>query len=878
MGKSHPPPSLADIDLQLCDIMDFLPDATFVIDKQSRVIVWNRAMAELSGIPAADMLGKDGSGYAFPFYNYRRPILIDFVGEPDEVVRRYYPDFVRSRDIISAEVFVPSLKEGGAYLWAFAKPLYDTAGEVIGAIESFRDITDHKNNENTILRQKRKLEEMNQSLSAKVRELEQANREYREINDRLENARKDYIEANNRLRESEEKFASIFQLSPVSTALSRLEDGCFVDVNDYFCTVSGYSREEIIGHSSEDLNMWISPEGRGFIFTKLTQEGRMLNEEVQLRDKSGNILDMYFSAERLKIGANEYLLTMSSDITDHKKAREIIRKQKEDLERINRELKQTLQELMRKNVQLDVSRQELVAANEKLRLSEEKFSKAFCLGPVIITISSVADGRYVEVSDYFLKTTGYAREEVIGRTAIELSVWNNEKDRKNIIEALQTTGVVRDRPLQFRSKHGDVFLMLYSAEIISIGEVPHIVSVAVDITERQKALEERERLENQLRQAQKMESVGRLAGGVAHDFNNLLTAIMGNTDMAMAVTEPGGKIQSKLEVIMKASESAADLTRQLLAFSRKQVIEPQVIDLNDIIRYMSKMLARMIGENIHLTTNIHVPVAKIMADPGQVEQVIVNLVVNARDAMPEGGRVIMEVGETEFDVAYCNRHPYVLPGTYISLSVSDTGMGMTDDVSRKIFEPFFTTKPLGKGTGLGLATVYGAVKQNNGSIEVYSAPGQGTSFKIYFPKVADQAEIAAADNMHDVVCGGSETILLVEDDSLVRDFALDALRRLGYHVIEAASAEEALSVSGAFGKEIHLLLSDVILPGMNGKALADALTILRPDMRVLFTSGYTGDIIAHHGILKEGIAFIEKPYTIGSLSKKIRKVFLSARK
>ncbi|MDO9263114.1 MAG: PAS domain S-box protein [Desulfosalsimonadaceae bacterium] len=697
MQKNHPPSSFVDTDLQLNDIMDFLPDAIFVINKQKRVIIWNRAMAELSGIPAADMLGKDNDGYAFPFYNYRRPILIDFIGESDEVIRRHYPDFVRFRDTISAEIFVPSLKEGGACLWAFAKPLYDAGGEVIGAIESFRDITKRKNDENTI------------------------------------------------------------------------------------------------------------------------------------------------------------------------------REQKEDLERINRELKQTLQELVRKNAQLDVSRQELVTANEKLRLSEEKFSKAFCLGPVIITISRVADGRYVEVSDYFLRVTGYARDEAIGRTAMELHVWKDEKDRKNIIEALQKTGVVRDQPLQFRSKHGEIFLMLYSAEIISIGEVPHIVSVAVDITERQKALEERERLENQLRQAQKMESIGRLAGGVAHDFNNLLTAIMGNTDMAMAVTEPDGKIRSKLEVIRKASESAADLTRQLLAFSRKQFIEPKIINLNDIIRYMTKMLARMIGENIRLTTSIHTPAAKIMADPGQIEQIIVNLVVNARDAMPRGGRVMMEVGEAEFDADYCNRHPYVLPGDYVSLSVSDTGMGMTEEVSRKIFEPFFTTKPLGKGTGLGLATVYGAVKQNNGSIEVYSAPGQGTSFKIYFPKVSDQAEVLAGDNTHDVVCGGSETILLVEDDSLVREFALDALRRLGYHVIEAASAEEALSVSEAFGKEIHLLLSDVILPGMNGKALADALTILRPDTRVLFTSGYTGDIIAHHGILKEGIAFIEKPYTISSLSKKIRK-------
>ncbi|MFZ2632461.1 MAG: PAS domain S-box protein [Desulfosalsimonadaceae bacterium] len=432
------------------------------------------------------------------------------------------------------------------------------------------------------------------------------------------------------------------------------------------------------------------------------------------------------------------------------------------------------------------------------------------MGPVVITISGAADSRYVEVSDYFLRITGYAREEVLGRTSMELHVWNDEKDRETIIEALQKTGVVRDRPLQFRSKQGEIILMLYSAEIISIGEVPHIVSVAVDLTERQKALEERERLENQLRQARKMESIGRLAGGVAHDFNNLLTAIMGNTDMAMGVTEPGGKIRSRLEVIRKASESAADLTRQLLAFSRKQFIEPKVINLNGIIRYMTKMLARMIGENIRLTTNIHTPAAKVMADPGQIEQIIVNLVVNARDAMPRGGRVMMEVGE---------------------------------------------------------------VKQNNGSIEVYSSPGQGTSFKIYFPKVLDeQAEVLAADNMQDVVCGGSETILLVEDDSLVREFALDALRRLGYHVIEAASAEEALSLSGDFGKEIHLLLSDVILPGMNGKALADALTILRPDTRVLFTSGYTGDIIAHHGILKEGIAFIEKPYTISSLSKKIRKI------
>ncbi len=392
-----------------------------------------------------------------------------------------------------------------------------------------------------------------------------------------------------------------------------------------------------------------------------------------------------------------------------------------------------------------------------------------------------------------------------------------------------------------------------------------------DITEKKTAEKERKELEERLAQSRKMESIGRLAGGIAHDFNNLLTAISGNVQLALMDLDAGNSPRRLLEEADRAADRAAALTRQLLAFSRKQIIEPRVLDLNRLIGKMESLLTRLIGENIELKAISQQGLANIRADEGQLEQAIINLVVNARDAMPAGGRLTIETADVVLDEFYCRQHVGVIPGPYVLLAVSDTGEGMDDATLRRLFEPFFTTKPTGKGTGLGLATIYGAVTQNGGTIKVYSEPGRGTTFKLYFPAVDAETEERAVVASEDLP-RGVETILLVEDEPQVRDFALSALSRLGYSVIPCAHAEDALERAGERPDTIDLLLTDVVLPGMNGRDLAAKITGLNPSVRVLYTSGYTGNVIVHHGVLEEGIQFIGKPYTINSLAAKVREV------
>jgi signal transduction histidine kinase/ActR/RegA family two-component response regulator len=409
---------------------------------------------------------------------------------------------------------------------------------------------------------------------------------------------------------------------------------------------------------------------------------------------------------------------------------------------------------------------------------------------------------------------------------------------------------------------------LYNSE----GHVVGAIESLRDITERKQAEEEKTRLEDQLRQAQKMESIGRLAGGVAHDFNNLLTAILGSTEISLHALDQTNPLYKRLTVVKKAAESAAEITRQLLAFSRKQIIEPKVIDLNELIDHTRNMLTWLIGEDIKLRTNPQVPLGLIKADPGQIEQIIVNLAVNARDAMPDGGELSIATSDSSLDEAYCQQQPDAVPGKYVVLIMSDTGSGMTDEVKEHLFEPFFTTKPKEKGTGLGLATIYGAVKQHRGSIEVISEPGKGTTFKVFFPCVTDGDLVQQNQKPDTALPEGTETILLVEDNSMVLDFALNALKDLGYKVIQASNGEDAISLAERHDGKIHILVSDVILPRMNGKALADRLVHIRPEMSVLFTSGYSEDLISHHGVLEDGIHFINKPYTAYALARKIRDV------
>lgn len=404
------------------------------------------------------------------------------------------------------------------------------------------------------------------------------------------------------------------------------------------------------------------------------------------------------------------------------------------------------------------------------------------------------------------------------------------------------------------------------------GDITGAIETIRDITERHRQESEKARLEEHLLHAQKMESVGRLAGGVAHDFNNLLTTIMGNTSLVMMELGAESPAGARLRDVMKAAESASVLTKQLLAFSRKQVIVPQPLDLNGQIERTAQMLARLIGEDIKPVMHLGTGVGPIMADPGQVEQIMINLVVNSRDAMPNGGTIIIETRPVLIDIPPKSATPIMKPGDYVALSVTDTGTGMPEEVLRHIFDPFFTTKPVGKGTGLGLASVYGAVRQNGGSIEVKSAPGQGTAMTIYFPAAGNVMPGGAPAAEAEALPRGVESVLLVEDDEKVCDFVAEILGSLGYRVSTAHNGTGALDIAGEPGVKIDLLLTDVILPDMTGPILAGQALKKHAGTRVLYMSGHAENVIVHHGIVDGGINFIAKPFAARDLAKKVREV------
>jgi signal transduction histidine kinase len=419
-------------------------------------------------------------------------------------------------------------------------------------------------------------------------------------------------------------------------------------------------------------------------------------------------------------------------------------------------------------------------------------------------------------------------------------------------------------PVRIRNKADEVLWIQLSSARIDWDGKPATLNFASDITPQKS-------LESQLFMAQKMEAVGRLAGGIAHDFNNLLTGIIGYCDLSLMQANVTDALRRNIGEIRKASERCAALTRQLLAFSRKQVLVPKVINLNVAVADMDKILRQLIGEDIDLVARLRKDLGNVKTDPAQIEQVILNLAINARDAMPRGGKLTVETENVELDDSYVSRHESVLPGPYVMLAVSDTGCGMEEKTLAHIFEPFFTTKE--KGTGLGLSTVYGIVKQHGGNIWVYSVPGAGTTFKVYLPRVEEKTTEApeTAERLPEEL-RGSETVLLVEDEELVRQMTREMLTRQGYEVLEASGSDDAVELCSRFRRTIHLMLTDVVMPGMSGVELSKRLASSQPSMKVLFMSGYTSNAIVHQGILDPGVAFLQKPFTIATLSRTIRLV------
>jgi signal transduction histidine kinase/CheY-like chemotaxis protein len=424
-----------------------------------------------------------------------------------------------------------------------------------------------------------------------------------------------------------------------------------------------------------------------------------------------------------------------------------------------------------------------------------------------------------------------------------------------------------------RARDGRLFWVEVSTHFAQVGGLPRVLVSLRDIDERKRAAVERARLEEQLRQAQKLESIGRLAGGVAHDFNNLLTCIIGNVDLAQGESPLSGSLAQSLGEIRHAAARAAELTGQLLAFSRKQPISPHVLDLKHLLPSVERMLRRLLGETVELRTQVAPDVGTIHADPGQIEQILVNLAVNAKDAMPEGGRLTIVADNVAIDQAFRTTHAGAREGEFVRIRVSDTGSGISPDVQEHIFEPFFTTKPMGKGTGLGLAMVFGAIQQNQGFIVLHSEKGQGTTFALHIPRFRGKVDVAAkAPPSATAIPTGTERVLLVEDDATVRTLSERILTRLGYQVVTCATGQDAIAAAQQEGPSFDLLIADIILPDIDGRTVAARLAQVRPGLRVLYCSGYSEDVIGHHGVVDQGLAFLPKPFTAEELARKVRSV------
>jgi PAS domain S-box-containing protein len=624
------------------------------------------------------------------------------------------------------------------------------------------------------------------------------------------------------LRRSEIKFSKVFRCNPAVTILCAPENegSLIAEVNEAFEHRSGYRREEVIGRTTKELGLWADARDYDQFRNRFRAQGSVRNFEHGFRRKTGDCGFGLTSAELIELDGKSFILSATIDITEQKKIEETMRS--------------------------------LITAIEQA-------------GETIVITD--LDGTIQYCNPAFEKTSGYSKEEAVGQNTKLLKSGKHGKDFYKRMWGTITEGKVWSGPMTNRKKDGSLYQE--DATISPIrdvaGKISGFVAIKRDVTQQLQ-------LEGQLRQAQKMESVGRLAGGVAHDFNNLLTIINGYSSFLLNRLKVGDPLRAYADEIRMAGDRAASLTKQLLAFSRKQVIEPKVLDLNATIRESAPMLQRLIGEDIVLETHLDSSAGQVMADPDQIHQVIMNLAVNARDAMPAGGAIDVETENVELGEELSGAgHLSAAPGRYVLMTVTDNGQGMDEPTRQQIFEPFFTTKELGKGTGLGLATVYGIVRQSGGWIDVWSEVGVGTSFKVYLPRI-DSCPLPERQGTSAPTERGFETILVVEDQTAVRAYTGAVLNQCGYRVLEASDGHEATAAAERHAGEIHLLLTDVVMPGMNGKELSERLKVKHPNLKVLFISGYTADAIAHHGVLDPGVALLHKPFCPEELAGRIREI------
>ena len=637
-------------------------------------------------------------------------------------------------------------------------------------------------------------------------------------------------ETETRFRDSEERYRSLF--GKASEGISIISpDGHLIEVNESFARMHGYSTAELLQMNIKDLD---TPKTAMLIPERMRRllAEEILSIEVEHHHKDGHVFPMEVSANLISIGGEPFIQCFHRDITDRRRA------------------------------------------EEELRRTNELFRSAFEEAPGGMCLVS-PEGRFLRVNNAFCTMLERPESELPGMAFMDVThPEDRSASREWVGKILAGEEVPKTLEKRYLRKSGHVLwgivgsFLLRSDDGVPLFFITHIQ----DITDRKRAEAEKEKLQAQLQQAIKMEAVGRLAGGVAHDFNNLLTVITGYSELLLRKIGKKSSMHGQVEEIRRAGERAASLTQQLLAFSRKQIIEPKVVHLGHLVAEMHKMLTRLIGEDISLQATTGKSLGSVKVDPGQFQQILMNLVVNARDAMPGGGKIVIETANVDLDEGYCALHPYVKPGRFVMLAVSDTGSGMSEEVKAHIFEPFFTTKEKGCGTGLGLATTYGSVHQAGGSIEVYSEVGIGTTFKIYLPRVEEQVIIPVNDDLPTDLPGGTETVLIVEDEDILRNLCVRILEHLGYKVLQARNGTEAIVEVQGYGDRIDLLLTDVVMPGMNGSELATQLVLHNPEMKVLFTSGYTEDVISHHGVLAEGVSFIGKPYVPSSLARKVREV------
>ena len=630
-----------------------------------------------------------------------------------------------------------------------------------------------------------------------------------------------------KVREAEDNYRSIFENS-IEGIFQSTPEGRFLAANPALAGILGYDSPEDLIKRVTDIGrqIYVNPQERARS-NEIANENGGLIQHFELEAYRKDQQKIWISLNRRSIndenGEPLYWEGSVEDITERKRAENALRESEERY----RDLVENAHDIIYSH-DLEGNYTSINKAGEAIT------------GYTVAEALQMSLKDTVEAEDY-VKVLEMMKRKLAGENVTAYEIEIIAKDGRHI-------------PLEVNTKY-----------VYQNGVAVGVQGIARDVTERRN-------LEEQLRQSQKMEAIGQLAGGVAHDFNNLLTAINGYSSLALQRVDNDSPIKPYLEEVKKAGDRAANLTRQLLAFGRKQILQPLALDLNSVVSDMNKMLRRLIGEDIALMAKLAPDLKKIKADPGQVEQVLINLVVNARDAMPTGGSLTIETANVDLDQEYASRHMGIQPGKFVMLAVSDTGSGMDEATRARIFEPFFTTKAQGKGTGLGLSTVYGIVQQSGGSIWVYSELNQGTSFKVYLPELRNDVSAETVESTTNEIESGSETILLVEDEEIVRGLTTNILEGAGYSVIAAGGGAEAAKLCAGRNEPIDLLLTDVVMPRTSGKEVADQLTKMQPGLKVLFMSGYTDEAIVHHGVLDANVEFIQKPFTPVGLSKKIREV------